>query len=83
MLHFAQAEANRLSAEASSDADAARTEADAEVADVLAQARQQAEAMINSAMAETRIVRERVGSELDELRSSREGQADDVLLPVA
>ncbi len=79
MLHFAQAEANRLSAAAVVEADAARNEADAEVADILAHARQQAEAMINSAMAEARLIRERVESELDELRSSREGQADEVL----
>lgn len=79
MLHFAQAEANRLSAEAVSDAGAARNEADAQVADILAQTRQQAEAMINSAMAETRIVRERTEAELDELRESRQRQADEIL----
>ena len=79
MLHFAQAEANRLATEAAAAADASRGEADAEVADVLAHARQQAEAMINSAMTETRIARDRAEAELDELRRSRESQAEEIV----
>lgn len=79
MLHLAQAESNRLGAEAAANAEQARSNADTEVADILAQARQQAEAMINSAVEETKLIRIRVDAELDELRVSRERQADEVV----
>lgn len=79
MLHLAQAEANRLRAEAAEDRELARSGVDAEIADVLADTRQQSEAMINSAVEETRLLRERVRAEMDELRTSREAQADEVI----
>jgi len=76
MLHIAQAEANRIANEAAQLSAQAKDSADAAVADVLAQARRQAEAMINSAVDETRLVRQRLHSELDEMRVDKEAKAE-------
>jgi DivIVA domain-containing protein len=79
MLHFAQTEANRLTAEATQMSDDAHASTNADVADVLAQAREQAESMINSAVEEAQIMRERAQSEMEELRASREGRAEELI----
>jgi DivIVA domain-containing protein len=79
MLHFAQTEANKVIADATQLSEHARAGVDSEVADVLARAREQAESMINSAVEETRLLRERARSEMDELRASREGRAEDLV----
>ncbi|MCP3974203.1 MAG: DivIVA domain-containing protein [bacterium] len=79
MLHLAQAEANRIRAEGAEEFELARSGADAEIADVLADTRQQSEAMINSAVEEARLLRERVRAEMDEMHVSREAQAEEVV----
>jgi hypothetical protein len=79
MLHFAQTEANRITAEAAQSTDQARASTDAEVAEVLARARQQAESMINSAVEETKLQRERGQAEMGEMRASREGLAEEMI----
>lgn len=76
MLHFAQAEANRLATEARQAAEVARADTDAQVADVLAQARQQAQAMINSAVEETRLIREKSRADIDGLRETKKIDAE-------
>lgn len=79
MLHFAQTEANRLTAEATRSSDETRAATDADVADVLARAREQAETMINSAVEEAKAVRERGRSESEEMRVSGEARAEELI----